>query len=339
MASQTTYGSVATKEIKVGLAVIAVLALALAWVVARRLLRAVDVPNAAIESFSSQEYESNLPSASADPQPMILPPSDRYLGPAAYVEPRRLAPTQSPTPTPAPSFDHRPSLLPALPKEDRAPRTAALPVVESLAPSAADRGPIRDVPVDDALIGEVPPARHLPLGGAALESTGPGQKTATERQIETDTMRPEFEDKEQRTTGAADVPSRRPTAPRRRRAPFDMTDFTPPSSDVVPTAVALLPKRTRESGGATTHLRSQPPRPFASGQPEILPVNHADLRPGRRYLIEEGDTLPVIAQFELGDATRWAELLYLNRDRLKSCRDPLSPGTWLTLPAETEDSP
>ena len=46
----------------------------------------------------------------------------------------------------------------------------------------------------------------------------------------------------------------------------------------------------------------------------------------------EGDTLFNIARYELGKASRWAEIYDLNRDVLGKDFNYLTPGTQLTLP-------
>jgi nucleoid-associated protein YgaU len=58
---------------------------------------------------------------------------------------------------------------------------------------------------------------------------------------------------------------------------------------------------------------------------------------GRSYVVEEGDTLFDIARFELGKATRWAELYELNKDVIGEDFNHLRPGTQLLLPNETSD--
>lgn len=53
---------------------------------------------------------------------------------------------------------------------------------------------------------------------------------------------------------------------------------------------------------------------------------------GRTYVVQEGDTLFDIARFELGKASRWAEIYEMNRDLLGSDFDHLTPGMQLALP-------
>ena len=53
---------------------------------------------------------------------------------------------------------------------------------------------------------------------------------------------------------------------------------------------------------------------------------------GRTYTVAEGDTLFNIARYELGKASRWAEIYELNRDVLGKDFNYLAPGTQLTLP-------
>ena len=56
-------------------------------------------------------------------------------------------------------------------------------------------------------------------------------------------------------------------------------------------------------------------------------------RGGRTYTVAEGDTLFNIARYELGKASRWAEIYDLNRDVLGKDFNYLTPGIQLVLPA------
>jgi nucleoid-associated protein YgaU len=60
---------------------------------------------------------------------------------------------------------------------------------------------------------------------------------------------------------------------------------------------------------------------------------------GRVYVVQEGDTLFDIARNELGKASRWAEILQLNRDALGKDFDYLTPGMQLSLPAKATGEP
>lgn len=53
---------------------------------------------------------------------------------------------------------------------------------------------------------------------------------------------------------------------------------------------------------------------------------------GRVYTVVEGDTLFNIARYELGKASRWAEIYDMNRDVLGKDFNYLTPGTKLSLP-------
>ncbi len=57
---------------------------------------------------------------------------------------------------------------------------------------------------------------------------------------------------------------------------------------------------------------------------------------GRKYTVEEGDTLYDIARYELGQASRWAEIYDMNRDVIGKDYHLLAPGMQLVLP---EDEP
>jgi nucleoid-associated protein YgaU len=56
---------------------------------------------------------------------------------------------------------------------------------------------------------------------------------------------------------------------------------------------------------------------------------------GDVYVVQEGDTLFDIARYELGKASRWAEIYGLNRDTLGEDFDYLRPGVELRLPPKT----
>ena len=60
--------------------------------------------------------------------------------------------------------------------------------------------------------------------------------------------------------------------------------------------------------------------------------SHNSYRGGRTYTVVEGDTLFNIARYELGKASRWAEIYDLNRDVLGKDFNYLTPGTPLALP-------
>jgi nucleoid-associated protein YgaU len=60
-------------------------------------------------------------------------------------------------------------------------------------------------------------------------------------------------------------------------------------------------------------------------------------RPGRRYTVREGDTLPSLAQRYYGDEDKADALYRANRDVLKS-EDDLPAGTELVIPDLTKDA-
>ncbi len=80
-------------------------------------------------------------------------------------------------------------------------------------------------------------------------------------------------------------------------------------------------------------------------KPRKAPPAHSTLQPAstrhrageRVYVVGEGDTLFDIAKYELGKATRWAEIYELNRDVLGEEFDYLRPGTELVLPRGGRD--
>ncbi len=57
-----------------------------------------------------------------------------------------------------------------------------------------------------------------------------------------------------------------------------------------------------------------------------------------RYVVQEGDTLFDIARYELGKASRWAELYELNRNVIGEDIDFLRAGMELVLPGDTDEA-
>ncbi len=79
-------------------------------------------------------------------------------------------------------------------------------------------------------------------------------------------------------------------------------------------------------------------RQAARGQASVRSAS-SSYHTGRTYTVEEGDTLFDIARFELGKASRWAEIYELNRDLLGEDCDFLAPGMQLALPEEASQDP
>jgi nucleoid-associated protein YgaU len=70
----------------------------------------------------------------------------------------------------------------------------------------------------------------------------------------------------------------------------------------------------------------------SQGQSRVSTVSSRNVRGGRTYTVVEGDTLFNIARYELGKASRWAEIYDLNRDVLGKDFNYLTPGIQLSLP-------
>jgi nucleoid-associated protein YgaU len=70
----------------------------------------------------------------------------------------------------------------------------------------------------------------------------------------------------------------------------------------------------------------------------LMPASTRHRAGERVYVVGEGDTLFDIARYELGKATRWAEIYELNRDVLGEEFDYLRPGTELVLPRGGRDA-
>ncbi len=82
-------------------------------------------------------------------------------------------------------------------------------------------------------------------------------------------------------------------------------------------------------------LCPKPATPLGSNS-SFRPAGYREQPLGARtYVVEEGDTLYDIARYELGKASRWAEIHELNRQTLGDDYDRLKPGTQILLPAAT----
>jgi len=97
--------------------------------------------------------------------------------------------------------------------------------------------------------------------------------------------------------------------------------LVPPVAQLEQDYPDLCPKRR--------HVR--PPRSAT------IPASARQRVGGKIYVVQEGDTLFDIARFQLGKATRWAEIYDLNRESLGDDFDFLQPGTELTLPGSPQD--
>ena len=73
------------------------------------------------------------------------------------------------------------------------------------------------------------------------------------------------------------------------------------------------------------------PDRISPGQVLTLPVDTPTQPPPRLYIVRRGDTLSGIAQRELGDASRWPEILERNRDVISN-PDRIFPDQVLILP-------
>ena len=78
----------------------------------------------------------------------------------------------------------------------------------------------------------------------------------------------------------------------------------------------------------------EPPRGVGNqAQNRVSTVSsRGQARGGRTYTVIEGDTLFNIARYELGKASRWAEIYDLNRDVLGKDFNYLTPGVQLQMP-------
>jgi nucleoid-associated protein YgaU len=90
----------------------------------------------------------------------------------------------------------------------------------------------------------------------------------------------------------------------------------PPASELEASYPSLCPKQRRSALVQPRAAASQPRQAGGDGV----------------YVVEEGDTLFDIARYELGKASRWAEIYELNREQLGEDFDYLKPGTELRMP-------
>ena len=95
----------------------------------------------------------------------------------------------------------------------------------------------------------------------------------------------------------------------------------PPTAELERDYASLCPKQRKS---ALVRPKSAPPAPTQRRDGSDV------------YIVNEGDTLFDIARYELGKASRWAEIYDLNRDVLGEDFDYLRPGTELVMPARSE---
>lgn len=109
--------------------------------------------------------------------------------------------------------------------------------------------------------------------------------------------------------------------PRADRLVVGTVIAVPPTSTLEQNYPALCPKQ-RKSAMVKPRTMQASTRPRKSSGDNV-------------YVVEEGDTLFDIARYELGKASRWAEIYDLNREMLGEDFDYLQPGTELTMPPKT----
>ncbi len=100
---------------------------------------------------------------------------------------------------------------------------------------------------------------------------------------------------------------------------------------VVGTSIDVPPTTTLEQNYPTLCPKQ---RKSALVKPRTMPASMRGRKAsgGNVYVVEEGDTLFDIARYELGKASRWAEIYDLNRETLGEDFDHLAPGTELVMP-------
>jgi nucleoid-associated protein YgaU len=110
--------------------------------------------------------------------------------------------------------------------------------------------------------------------------------------------------------------------PRAERLQVGNVIDVPPAPELEDRYPELCPKQSKSVVVQPRAVRASAQQPLASD--------------GSSYVVEEGDTLFDIARYELGKASRWAEIYELNRDKLGGDVDYLQPGTELAMPPRSE---
>ncbi len=113
----------------------------------------------------------------------------------------------------------------------------------------------------------------------------------------------------------------RPTLARADRLQVGSVISVPPVSMLEQNYPALCPKQRRSAVVKPRTVQASARGPAGGGNV---------------YVVEEGDTLFDIARYELGRASRWAEIYDLNRETLGDDFDYLQPGTELVMPPKTQ---
>lgn len=134
-----------------------------------------------------------------------------------------------------------------------------------------------------------------------------------------------------------------PAATRLAFEPLDRRETAPAASSTAPAASPSAPSATAPSVALREPARVAPaatppvvvsPPPSAARNEMAVAAPNVRLSGGRLYTVREGDTLYDIARNELGKASRWSEIYDLNAERLGNCLDALPAGAQIVLPED-----
>ena len=109
-----------------------------------------------------------------------------------------------------------------------------------------------------------------------------------------------------------------------------------PPRDYAPARVPAVESQSRELISVAEAVAATPKRDIASDRTAGPPITAAK-SPAQTYVVQQHDTLPLIARKLYGDISRQGDLMAANRQQLRSGKD-LRPGMTLVVPAAPEGS-
>jgi LysM repeat protein len=297
------------------------------------------------------------------PQEETAPPADMGASQAAHRNPFEVAPKANLTPRDG-SFSNQPDV-----QREVDAATTQPPVVEEHVPleaPPAETAPVETAPVEaapvDTLLAEEPPVQSPPI---RISQPQAPRASNDDWQPSEDTGRPLAT-----TASPLAAPAAEPLAAQPSEAvplPVENGQYTVQPGDTLWSISekvygtggyfkalgarnrSILPRSDKLTVGTQVAVppTSELERDFPSLCPRqrksalVQPRTTAPAGTARRngsdvYIVNEGDTLFDIARYELGKASRWAEIYDLNRDVLGEDFDYLRPGTELVMPAKAE---
>jgi nucleoid-associated protein YgaU len=110
-----------------------------------------------------------------------------------------------------------------------------------------------------------------------------------------------------------------------------------PPRDFMPAHAPSLAPQSRGLTAVAPPIATTHKREVAASAPPISAAITAAKPPAQTYIVEQHDTLALIARKLYGDISRQADLIAANRGQLRSAKD-LRPGMTLVLPAAPRES-